>query len=337
MPSIPERPRYLSTPSAYSGTSIVGSHLSSSEIIGLLQERGCKNLTSVLNPRAVSRFPVSTGGFADVFYGTLLNGSTVAIKSLRPCDQDELSAGKYQKRAAKEIYAWSKCNHRNVARLMGLAKFRGRLAMISDWAENGSLPFYLSKYPSANRCWLSTSICDGLAYLHDNEIVHGDLKGANILVARDGTPMLTDFGNASLADSTVAFTATMAASFSLRWTAPEILKETSPISPAGDVYALGMTILETLTGEVPFSDAKDRTIYTAVVHKKRTPRRPEAVIPPQSICGNMLWTLLTSCWARKPQLRPSALQVRDFMSLLTPESLLHIEANSDSEDDDDDD
>lgn len=65
--------------------------------------------------------------------------------------------------------------------------------------------------------------------------VHGDLKAvsdvpcwtavlfhtgtqANVLVARDGTPMLTDFGNASLADSTVAFTATIAASFSLRWT-----------------------------------------------------------------------------------------------------------------------
>lgn len=332
MPAIQERPRYLSTPSSHN--TVISSHLSSSEIIALLQERGCNNLTHVLNPRACSRFPVSTGGFGDIYYGTLLNGSTVAIKAVRPCDQGELSAGKYQKRAARELYAWSKCNHPNVARLLGLAKFRGRLAMISDWAENGSLLFYLTKNPSANRCSLSTSICKGLAYLHDNEIVHGDLKGANVLVTGDGTPMLTDFGNASLTESTVAFTATIA-SFSLRWTAPEILKETSPLSTASDVYALGMTILETLTGEVPFSDAKDRTIYIAVVQKKKIPRRPEDQIPSQSVCGNMLWTLLMSCWAQKPQLRPSAAQVRDFMGPLTPESLTRIEATSDSEAEDD--
>lgn len=89
----------------------------------------------------------------------------------------------------------------------------------------------------------SASICEGLVYLHEKGIVQGDLKGVNILVSSDGTPMLTDFGNASLGESTISFTGTSGSNFSLRWTAPEMLGESGTPSRAADVYALGMTIL----------------------------------------------------------------------------------------------
>lgn len=146
--------------------------------------------------------------------------------------------------------------------------------------------------------------------------------------------MLTDFGNATLDKPTVSFTATAASpSFSLRWTAPEMFQESSLPSRASDVYGLGMTILETITGQVPFSNLKEINISRTVVDKKETPKRPEDQIPTRSICGNLLWALLMSCWAYEPGLRPSAAQVRDHMKLFSPETLMPIEAEPSVRDD----
>ncbi|CAE6536401.1 unnamed protein product [Rhizoctonia solani] len=199
---------------------VVTSAMPCTDIVAILTRHGCTDLTSSLDESACSSFPIANGGLGDVFRGRLINGMTVAIKTIRAYyDQGQLSRA-YHKRAAREIYTWSKCKHPNVVELIGLAVFRECLAMISHWEENGTLLHYLSKHPSADRCHLSTSICAGLVYLHENDIVHGDLKGANILIAGDGRPMLMDFGNASLLDATLQFTQTNTGpSFSLRWTA----------------------------------------------------------------------------------------------------------------------
>ncbi|CUA78041.1 hypothetical protein RSOLAG22IIIB_13012 [Rhizoctonia solani] len=174
---------------------------------------------------------------------------------------------------------------------------------------------YLLKHQSADRCYLSRSICAGLAYLHQYDIVHGDLKGANVLIARDGRPMLVDFGNANLPDATLSFTQTNSQpNLSLRWTAPEILDGKSAHTTAGDIYSLGMTILETLTSEIPFANKSDQTLLMHVFIKKKTPPRPKNIIPERSICGNILWAILTSCWSYDPELRPSAEIVMDLVS-----------------------
>lgn len=300
---------------------VITSVMTTDEIITHLSQSGCEDLTSQLSLTDFSRYPVSNGGFGEVYFGKLVTGYKVAVKVLRPCDSEGLQPGKYQKRAAKEIHTWSKCKHQNVARLIGIAIFRDRLAMISEWAANGTLPTFLKRNPSTNRCSLATSICEGLVYLHKVNIIHGDLKGANILISGQGTPMLTDFGSANFHESSLQFTATGTSNFSTRWTAPEILSEAGPVSRSGDVYALGMTIMEALTGEVPFSGIKNIHIYTTVVVHNKVPKRPEQHIPSQSVCGNILWAILTSCWSSDPHLRPTAVEVRDFIKPITPEKL----------------
>ncbi|KDN33182.1 hypothetical protein RSAG8_13729, partial [Rhizoctonia solani AG-8 WAC10335] len=151
-------------------------------------------------------------------------------------------------------------------------------------------------------------------------------------------PMLMDFGNASLGDATLQFTATKSGiNLSPRWTAPEILKGKSVHTTAGDVYSLGMTILETFTSEIPFPKKKDHSLMLHVVINKKTPPRPKEVIPERSICGNILWAILTSCWSYDPELRPDAETILHLMKPLTPEKLKELEERGPEQDESDED
>ncbi|QRV90160.1 Tyrosine kinase catalytic domain protein [Ceratobasidium sp. AG-Ba] len=187
--------------------------------------------------------------------------------------------------------------------------------MASLWMDNGSLPSYLAKHPNINRHDMSTQVCNGLAYLHKNHIVHGDMKGSNILVSKDGIPMINDFGNAVLrsgiqlvADTTQKHWHTP------QWTAPELMdgrQNTNTLE--ADIYSLGMTILEIITGKIPYSEKTNvHAIYVAKVVTKDIPLRPEDVIPSNQY-GNSVWSLLKSCWLYEPEMRPKASQVAEDM------------------------
>ncbi|CAE7118077.1 unnamed protein product [Rhizoctonia solani] len=302
------------------------------DIVKLLANHGCTDLTASLDDSTCSRYPIANGGLGDVFSGRLRDGSLVAIKTIRTDYDHRHSARAYVKQAAKEIHTWSKCKHHNVVALIGLAVFRDCLAMISYWEENGSLLKYVLNNPSVDRCRLCISICAGLAYLHDNNIIHGDLKGANVLIARDGTAMLMDFGNATLLNATLQFTQTSTTPrMTPRWTAPEILEGKTAHTKAGDVYSLGMTILETFTSEVPFADKSDISLIYHVVIGRNKPKRPENVFPPTSLDGDNLWSTLTKCWTYDPKLRPVVKGVWDKMKLITPNTLKLIRSEVNSE------
>ncbi|KEP46950.1 tyrosine kinase catalytic domain protein [Rhizoctonia solani 123E] len=278
-----------------------------------------------LDSSACSQHPSASGGYGDVYFGRLHDGTAVAIKTIRTYYQPGQQALVYHKQAAKEVYTWSKCKHPNVVQLTGLAVFRGCVAMVSRWEEHGNLLSYLSNHPSTDRCSLSVAICEGLVYLHGINIVHGDLKGANVLIAQDGTPMLADFGNASLdiSNPTLGFTQNNTKpSFSLRWTAPEMFDEEGSPTMAGDIYSLGMTILETFTAEIPFVGKTDRWVMMHILHKE-IPSRPEKVIPTRSIDGDTLWAILTKCWSYDPKDRPNARDVWDEVSIVWVDHRVH--------------
>ncbi|CAE6408933.1 unnamed protein product [Rhizoctonia solani] len=297
------------------------------EIVSILENHGCANLTSALDEATCSQHPIVNGGSGDVFYGRLLNGTQVAIKIIRSSHDPSEKVRVFHKRVAKEIHTWSKCRHRNVAELMGSAVFRDCLAMVSRWENNGNMPHYLSRHPNADRCKMSVSICAGLVYLHSKNIIHGDLKGANVLISRNGTPMLTDFGNASLLDATLLFTATRTGlGFSLRWAPPEILEEANPHTTASDVYSLGM---EAHTSEIPFSNRPDQSLLVYIVIRKMLPDRPEKAIPTRSQYGDHLWATLRKCWSYNPKNRPSAETVLERITPITAKTLKEFKDRSD--------
>ncbi|KAF8608901.1 kinase-like protein [Ceratobasidium sp. AG-I] len=286
----------------------IGRMMPTSEVVLHLGDHGCQDVTALLDMSTSSTWPISSGGFGDIYRVKLVDSTEVAVKTTRIHINSSAEAKKHLKQAARELHAWAKCNHPNVLKLIGLAIFRGQLGMVSLWMQNGSLPNYLSQNPDANRSGISAQISEGLAYLHATNIVHGDLKGLNVLISGDGVPVLTDFGNAVMSNASLLFTATTsAASISLRWTAPELL-ESSIHTKEADIYALGMTILETITNQVPYAEKTEQGVMFCVWQRK-LPDRPKEI----DEYSDTLWPLLTSCWSDDPKQRPSAAQVAETM------------------------
>ncbi|KAG8712935.1 hypothetical protein FRC09_019302 [Ceratobasidium sp. 395] len=267
-----------------------------------------------------SEIPYSGGGFGDVYQGTMLDGTKIALKCLRVYMNDsETDAKAKLKYAARELHTWSKCRHPNIVELLGLAEFRGKIAMVSPWMENGSVN-RLSSNHTVDRCRLSFEVASGLAYLHGIDIVHGDLKGANIMLSENNGAQLADFGNAVLANSVLDFTGSSRHSqHSTRWAAPEQLSGMVAYSHQADIHSLGMEIV---SRQVPFAEMKNEMAIALAITNGKRPERPESTIPTESNQGNKLWSLLGQCWDSNPEERPEALVVVEIIREIRSEDLL---------------
>ncbi|KAF8597625.1 kinase-like protein [Ceratobasidium sp. AG-I] len=303
-----------------------------SKIIALLKSHGCLDITKDLDLEKCTKHPLFGGGFGDIYFGKLRDGTQVAIKSARHFIGSTEGYQQSLKRIAQELYTWSKCKHDNVLALIGLAQFNGRIAMISPWMSNGTLLEYISRHPLADRCQLGYQTASGVEYLHHigtvrlslnlavyeftpnqpTQKVHGDLKAANVLVSRTGIAKLADFGNSIKKNATMQFVGSVSGSrISARWTAPEQLNGTTKYTTEADVYALGMTLLEIITGSLPHQDINDMQVMFKVGVLYIHPDRPTQDIPTGSEHGDRLWGLLIACWDKDPKARPPALDVRE--------------------------
>ncbi|KAF8682652.1 Protein tyrosine kinase [Rhizoctonia solani] len=327
---------FMEGPSLHGGCNrTISRRMTVDEVLHELHSHGCKSMSPYVNRSMSGDNPVAYGGFGDIYRGVLNNGAEVSLKCVRlEVDLDDGGQRKI-KDAAHELYIWSKCKHPNVLELMGVTQHRGHLAMVSPWMENGDLTRFLAQHPYIDRYNLCAQIADGVAYLHQENVVHGDIKGvntfvnfvwsiftlfayqANILVSKDLTPKITDFGTASRIDCTLKFTETSRSqTVSVRWTAPEVMAETIDKStPEADVFSLGMTILEVFTGNVPFPGVSTPAVILKLVTGGH-PARPEEHIPTGDDRADLLWSLLSDCWAFKPEDRPTADDVKYRMRII---------------------
>ncbi|KAJ7191688.1 kinase-like protein, partial [Mycena pura] len=218
----------------------------------------------------------------------------------------------------REVAVWYRLDHPNVVPLFGITyDFGTSLSMVSPWLPNGTLDSYLkSGVPGRNAFRpLLQDTANGLAYLHSQDVIHGDLHPANILITDDGRAQLTDFGLSLIIpefEGTSYMTSSSVRGGAVRWAAPEVFLPRSNsdtalnVSAMSDVYSFGGVIYQVLCGEVPFSSLHhDIRIIMAVTNGAR-PQRPPVI-------SAVNWAFINRCWDSVPASRPSLVEICEFL------------------------
>ncbi|KAL0563243.1 hypothetical protein V5O48_018831, partial [Marasmius crinis-equi] len=256
--------------------------------------------------------PVSGGGFADIWKGHLGDTRDVCLKVLRVF-ADDMNWTRLMKESSNEILLWRQLQHPNILEFLGISTtlFDHTVTIVSPWMSNGTVMTFGQKQHATfdRKMKLIRGIVNGIAYLHEHNppIIHGDIKGMNILVKDDEEPCIADFGLCSIQKETVFQTTSRAHERgSLPWLAPELLNPDdvpNVNNRSRDIYALGCTIAEILSGSPPFSDkANPAQIILAVLLKGERPKRPVE-------CPDWLWLLMESCWHADATKRPEVAEV----------------------------
>ncbi|QRV77264.1 hypothetical protein RhiJN_05279 [Ceratobasidium sp. AG-Ba] len=297
--------------------SIISRTSGAARIFDHLVDSGCIDITSHLDLKLCEEFPVAGGGCCDVYRGALKGGKKVAIKCSRVFFNPE-QGGVILKNIARELYAWSKLNHPNVLELTGLSNFRGALAIVTPWMENGTLPNYMLK-EQVNAYQLCVQIAAGLAHVHKANIVHGDIKGSNVVISASGVAKLIDFGNTVIKNYAVQFTSTStpSAKMTIRWAAPELIRGQSKQTKRSDVYALGML---------------DEGVCWAVGLDGRTLSRPKELNQMESVRAKLLWKMMVRCWDHQASKRPTSTWLEERLTLVEENQALRIEGFSEADD-----
>eukprot|EP01094_Clydonella_sp_ATCC50884_P002136 TRINITY_DN11643_c0_g1_i1.p1 TRINITY_DN11643_c0_g1~~TRINITY_DN11643_c0_g1_i1.p1 ORF type:complete len:1085 (-),score=383.55 TRINITY_DN11643_c0_g1_i1:312-3566(-) len=234
------------------------------------------------------------GGFGAVYQGVdITTGTFVAIKQMKrqnlPKDQLASMMG--------EIDLLKKLNHPNIVKYIGYSETREFLCIILEYVESGSLASVvqtIGKFPESLVRVYIEQVLQGLLYLHEQGVIHRDIKGANILTTKGGTVKLADFGIAAEVSSTAENSSIMGTPY---WMAPEII-ELNGATTKSDIWSVGCTVIELITGEPPYYDLAQMPALFRIVQDDHPPL-PEGISP-------ALRDFLLQCFQKEPRLRISA-------------------------------
>ncbi|KGO68448.1 Armadillo-like helical [Penicillium italicum] len=233
------------------------------------------------------------GAFGSVYRALNWNtGETVAVKQIKLTDlpKSELRV------IMLEIDLLKNLDHPNIVKYHGFVKSVETLNIILEYCENGSLHSIaknFGRFPENLVGLYMSQVLHGLLYLHEQGVIHRDIKGANILTTKEGLVKLADFGVASrttgLSESSVVGTP--------YWMAPEVI-ELSGATTASDIWSLGCTVIELLEGKPPYHNMQPMPALFRIVNDDHPPFSQGA--------SPAVKDFLMQCFQKDPNLRVSA-------------------------------
>ncbi|CUA73447.1 Tyrosine-protein kinase CSK [Rhizoctonia solani] len=311
------RLQFETDPPEFKELGLAPKYMSLQDMFEWLLYCGRVDLSSKMDPGQDTAVIASIGSFGDIWRGELYDGTKVAIKAIRPSTFERIDYEK-MKRAAREIYLWSRLAHPNIHQLMGIIVFKDhQLGMVSQWMENGNLSECMRKAPDFDRHQTCIQITSAIACMHHQGVVHGDVRSSNVLVSQEGAAKLASFKLANVTPNVIDSSPEYRPwRTSVRWEAPELILERGTKSESTDVYALGMTILEILTGKVPYPECRRDFHVVMRVQKGILPTRPMDSLGNDER-SNRMWELMVSCWNRDPAARPTAAEVLESLNTIS--------------------
>ncbi|GMJ06934.1 serine/threonine/tyrosine kinase 46 [Hibiscus trionum] len=250
---------------------------------------------------------VASGSYGDLYKGTY-RSQEVAIKVLKP----ERINTDLQKEFAQEIFIMRKVRHKNVVQFIGACTKPPNLYIVTEFMSGGSVYDYLHKqkgvFKLPSLLKVAIDVSKGMNYLHQNNIIHRDLKAPNLLMDENEVVKVADFGVARVKAQSGVMTAETG---TYRWMAPEVI-EHKPYDHKADVFSFGIVLWELLTGKLPYESLTPLQAAVGVVQKGLRPIIPKNTNP-------KLAELLERCWQLDPTLRPDFSEIIEILRQIAEE------------------
>ena len=192
---------------------------------------------------------------------------------------------------------------------------RDTLFIVMEFVENGSLSTIVKKFGTLRESLVSIyimQVLEGLDFLHEQGVIHRDIKGANILISTGGQVKLADFGVAAKMEGGLDTQANSVVGTPY-WMAPEII-QMSGFTTAADIWSVGCTVLELTTGAPPFFEHPPMAALFRIVNEQ-CPPIPSSVSP-------LLADFLSLCFEKESSQRPTArrLKLHGWLTEQLPDS-----------------
>ncbi|KAL7244739.1 hypothetical protein ACSBR2_000159 [Camellia fascicularis] len=243
---------------------------------------------------------IATGLYGDLYKGTF-NGQDVAIKVLRAEYLNDV-----QKEFAQEVYILRRVRHKNVVQFIGACTRPPSLCIVTEFMSGGSVYDFMHKRKGIFKLpallKVAIDVSKGMNYLHQNNIIHRDLKAANLLMDENEVVKVADFGVARVETPSGVMTAETG---TYRWMAPEVI-EHKPYDHKADVFSFGVVLWELLTGKLPYEHLSPLQAAVGVVQKGLRPVIPNHTYP-------KMVELLERCWQQDPTLRPEFSEIIEIL------------------------
>ncbi|CAF2102851.1 BnaA05g30750D [Brassica napus] len=236
-------------------------------------------------------------GSCGTVYHSLWFGSDVAVKVFSKQEYSKEVMQSFR----QEVFLMKRLRHPNVLLFMGAVTSPPRLCIVSEFLPRGSLFLLLrrsaSKLDWRRRINMALDIARGMNYLHccSPPIVHRDLKSSNLLVDRNWTVKVADFGLSRIKHE--PYLTSKSGKGTPQWMAPEVLRNES-VDEKSDIYSFGVVLWELATGKIPWETLNSMQVIGAVGFMNQRLEIPKDIDP--------RWiSLIESCWHSDTKLRPT--------------------------------
>lgn len=203
---------------------------------------------------------IGSGSFGTVYLGmNSFTGELMAVKQVElPSDESESAQRKKSMVDAlqREMDILRELQHENIVQYLGTNSEDNVLNIFLEYVPGGSVATLLANYGEFNESLIRNfvrQILQGLKYLHGQNIIHRDIKGANVLVDNKGCIKISDFGISKKIEAKLLTSNRVSLQGSVFWMAPEVVKQTSYTLKA-DIWSLGCLIIEMFSGTHPFPE-----------------------------------------------------------------------------------
>ncbi|XP_075008835.1 mitogen-activated protein kinase kinase kinase 19 [Calonectris borealis] len=251
------------------------------------------------------------GAYGTVYCGLTSQGQLIAVKQVVLDTSDQLTTEKEYQKFHEEVDLLKTLKHVNIVTYLGTCLEDNILSIFMEFVPGGSISSIINRFgplPEIVLCKYTKQILQGVAYLHDNCVVHRDIKGNNVMLMPNGIVKLIDFGCARRL-AWVSLSGTHSEMLKSvhgtpYWMAPEVINE-SGYGRKSDIWSVGCTVFEMATGKPPLA-SMDRiaAMFYIGAHRGLMPSLPDR------FSGTAV-DFVHACLTRDQHERPSALQLLD--------------------------